>query len=213
MTQSPIRPSHASLSARRSATLIVWILPVVVLAWSVNVSVSLATTNVSTEQEIGSSIHPTEATVESGMSSLAPQPARPVPSLPARSGSGKRVVYSNSMQWVWVIDRNERVVRSMPVSGKRGVPTPGTYRVTSQSPRSYSPYFEGVTFRWMTRFAKGPEGGNIGFHEVPRKNGRVIQTYAQLGSFAGSGCVRMATQDVKFIYEWAKPGTTVVVTR
>ena len=40
-----------------------------------------------------------------------------------------------------------------------------------------------------------------------------MQTYAQLGSFAGSGCVRMATEDVKFIYEWAKPGTTVVVTR
>jgi lipoprotein-anchoring transpeptidase ErfK/SrfK len=25
--------------------------------------------------------------------------------------------------------------------------------------------------------------------------------------------VRMATDDVKFIYRWAKPGTTVVVTK
>jgi lipoprotein-anchoring transpeptidase ErfK/SrfK len=65
----------------------------------------------------------------------------------------------------------------------------------------------------MTRFAIGPQGGNIGFHEIPRKDGKAMQTYAQLGSFAGSGCVRMATEDVKFIYEWAKPGTTVVVTR
>ncbi|MFM8507438.1 MAG: L,D-transpeptidase family protein [Actinomycetota bacterium] len=28
-----------------------------------------------------------------------------------------------------------------------------------------------------------------------------------------SGCVRMATEDVKFIYRWARPGTQVVVTR
>jgi lipoprotein-anchoring transpeptidase ErfK/SrfK len=138
---------------------------------------------------------------------------RLAPSLPQRTGTGRRVVYSNSLQWVWVIDEGEQMIRSMPVSGKRGVPNPGTYRVTSQSLSSYSPDFKGVTFRWMTRFAKGPEGGNIGFHEIPRKFGKVMQTYAQLGSFAGSGCVRMATEDVKFIYEWAKPGTTVVVVR
>lgn len=138
---------------------------------------------------------------------------RLAPLLPRNAGVGRRVVYSNSLQWVWVIDDKERVVRSMPVSGKRGVPEPGTYRVTSQSPWSYSPEFSGVTFRWMTRFAKGPKGGNIGFHEIPRRFGRVMQTYDQLGSFAGSGCVRMATEDVKFIYRWAKPGTTVVVTR
>jgi lipoprotein-anchoring transpeptidase ErfK/SrfK len=138
---------------------------------------------------------------------------RLAPALPQATGTGRRVVYSNSLQWVWVIDESEQVIRAMPVSGKRGVPKPGTYRVTSQSLSSYSLDFKGVTFRWMTRFAKGPEGGNIGFHEIPRKYGRVMQTYAQLGSFAGSGCVRMATNDVKFIYEWAKPGTTVVVVR
>jgi lipoprotein-anchoring transpeptidase ErfK/SrfK len=138
---------------------------------------------------------------------------RLAPMLPRRSGSGRRVVYSNSLQWVWVIDKNENVVRSMPVSGRRGVPEAGTYRVTSQSLWSYSLDFEGVTFRWMTRFAKGPEGGNIGFHEIPRKDGKAMQTYAQLGSFAGSGCVRMATHDVRFIYRWATPGTQVVVVR
>lgn len=138
---------------------------------------------------------------------------RLAPALPGNTGLGRRVVYSNSLQWVWVIDKNDQVVRSMPVSGKRGVPRPGTYKVTSQSRWSFSLDFEGVTFRWMTRFAKGPQGGNIGFHEIPRKDGRAMQSYAQLGSFAGSGCVRMATEDVKFIYEWAKPGTPVVVTR
>jgi lipoprotein-anchoring transpeptidase ErfK/SrfK len=135
------------------------------------------------------------------------------PTLPRNTGIGKRIVYSNSFQWVWVIDKDNKLVRSMPVSGRRGIPAPGTYKVTTKSPWSYSLDFEGVDFRWMTRFATGPAGGNIGFHEIPRKDGKPMQTYAQLGSFAGSGCVRMATEDVKFIYRWAEPGTPVIVTR
>ena len=135
------------------------------------------------------------------------------PELPRNSGVGRRVVYSNSLQWVWAIDKDENIVRSMPVSGRRGVPAAGTYKVTSQSTWSYSLDFEGVDFRWMTRFAKGPAGGNIGFHEIPRKDGKAMQTEAQLGSFAGSGCIRMTTMDVKFLYQWAKLGTPVVVTR
>lgn len=135
------------------------------------------------------------------------------PQLPRNTGTGRRVVYSNSLQWVWVVDKNETIIRSMPVSGRRGVPAPGTYKVTSQSEWSFSLDFVGVNFRWMTRFATGPEGGNIGFHEIPRKDGKPLQTVSQLGSFAGSGCVRMSTEDVKFIYRWARPGTAVVVTR
>lgn len=135
------------------------------------------------------------------------------PQLPRNTGGGRRIVYSNSLQWVWVVDKNEQVLRSMPVSGRRGIPAPGDYIVTSQAAWSFSLDFEGVNFRWMTRFATGPAGGNIGFHEIPRKDGKPMQTIAQLGSFAGSGCVRMATEDVKFIYRWARPGTKVVVTR
>lgn len=152
----------------------------------------------------------------SPLPSIAPnitESRRFAPSIPRNSGAGRRVVYSNSLQWVWVVDKNDEVIRSMPVSGRRGIPAPGTYNVTTKSPWSFSLDFEGVSFRWMTRFAKGPAGGNIGFHEIPRKDGKPMQTVSQLGSFAGSGCVRMATDDVRFIYEWATPGTPVVVTR
>jgi hypothetical protein len=152
----------------------------------------------------------------SPLPSIAPsitETRRFAPRLPRNTGVGRRVVYSNSLQWVWVIDKNEEVVRSMPVSGRRGVPAPGSYKVTSQSLWSFSLDFEGVDFRWMTRFALGPEGGNIGFHEIPRKDGKPMQTESQLGSFAGAGCIRMATADVKFLYQWAKLGTPVVVTR
>ena len=173
-------------------------------------------TPVAATQDSGSESLPTSEGEVAPLPSIVPnitETRRLAPTMPRNSGTGRRIVYSNALQWVWVIDANEQVIRSMPVSGKKGVPNRGTYRVTSQSRWSFSPDFEGVTFRWMTRFAKGPEGGNIGFHEIPRKDGKAMQTYAQLGSFAGSGCVRMATEDVKFIYEWAKPGTVVVVTR
>lgn len=133
------------------------------------------------------------------------------PQLPNKSGSGRRVIYKNGLQWVWVVDAQNTVVRVMPVSGRRGVPTPGEYKVDSQSLRSYSLDYEGVWFNNMTRFALGPAGGNIGFHAIPTKNSKVLQTEEQLGSFQGSGCIRMSPQDAKFIFDFAKPGTKVVV--
>jgi lipoprotein-anchoring transpeptidase ErfK/SrfK len=133
------------------------------------------------------------------------------PLLPAKSGSGRRVVYKNNLQWVWVVDDRNNVLRVMPVSGRRGVPNPGEYKVNSQSLRSYSLDFEGVWFNNMTRFALGPAGGNIGFHEIPTKDGKVMQTEDQLGTFQGSGCIRMSIDDAKFIFKFAKAGTKVVV--
>ena len=121
------------------------------------------------------------------------------------------MVYKNSLQWIWVIDSQNNVVRVMPVSGRRGVPSVGTYKVNSQSLRSYSLDYEGVWFNNMTRFALGPEGGNIGFHAIPTKNGKPLQTVDQLGSFQGSGCLRLLPVDAKFIFEFAKVGTTIVV--
>ena len=133
------------------------------------------------------------------------------PMLPDGSGSGRRIVYKNELQWVWVIDGKNKVVKTMPVSGRRGVPKPGEYQVNSQSLRSFSLDFEGVWFINMTRFALGPAGGNIGFHEIPVKNGKPLQTEDQLGSFQGSGCLRMSADDAKFIFNFGKPGTKVVV--
>lgn len=131
--------------------------------------------------------------------------------LPAKSGEGRRVVYSISHQRVWVVNKNSQVVRTFLVSGRRDRPLKGTYRVFSQSPNSFSPFEAGVTFRYMTRFAKGLQGINIGFHEIPKKNGKPMQTEGQLGTPLGSGCLRSATEDAMFIYRWAKLGTQVVV--
>ena len=131
--------------------------------------------------------------------------------IPERSGTGRRAVYSIRQQHVWVVDGGEMVIRTFPVSGMKGQPKPGTYSVFSQSLSSFSPELPGVTFRYMTRFAIGRNGGNIGFHEIPVRNGKPMQTVEELGTFKGSGCLRSSTADARFMYSWAKLGTKVVV--
>ena len=137
-----------------------------------------------------------------------PVEAAPVPN---KSGTGRRIVYANRQQRVWVINADNEVIRTFPVSGMLGQPGNGTFSVFSKSPTSYSPEFAGVTFRFMTRFAIGRNGGNIGFHEIPIRNSKPMQTVDELGAFKGSGCLRSSTQDALFIYQWATLGTKVVV--
>ena len=131
--------------------------------------------------------------------------------VPIKSGTGRRIVYANRQQRVWVINADNEVIRTFPVSGMLGQPGKGTFSVFSKSPTSYSPEFAGVTFRFMTRFAIGRNGGNIGFHEIPIRNNKPMQTVDELGAFKGSGCLRSSTQDALFIYKWATLGTKVVV--
>ena len=131
--------------------------------------------------------------------------------VPIKSGIGRRIVYANRQQRVWVINADNKVIRTFPVSGMLGQPGNGTFSVFSKSPSSYSPEFAGVTFRFMTRFAIGRNGGNIGFHEIPIRNSKPMQTVDELGAFKGSGCLRSSTQDALFIYQWATLGTKVVV--
>jgi len=131
--------------------------------------------------------------------------------VPIKSGTGRRIVYANRQQRVWVINADNEVIRTFPVSGMLGQPGKGTFSVFSKSPTSYSPEFAGVTFRFMIRFAIGRNGGNIGFHEIPVRNNKPMQTVDELGAFKGSGCLRSSTQDALFIYRWATLGTKVVV--
>ncbi len=156
---------------------------------------------------------PTSSTTTSSSTSVAPVIDTVESFLPApvKSGSGRRIVYSNKQLRVWVINASGEVVRTFLVSGQRGQPKKGVYAVRSQSVSSFSQELEGVKFRYMTRFAFGRNGGNIGFHEIPTKNGVPLQTEDELGTYLGSGCLRSSTQDAKFIFDWAKPGTTVVV--
>ena len=138
--------------------------------------------------------------------------AAPWPLAPAASGSGRRIVYGNSAQRVWLIDQWNLVVDTYLVSGRAGVPAAGTYSVYSKSERAWAGH-DGITMRWMVRFAHGRSLA-IGFHSIPRyADGRPLQSESQLGTYRSSGCVRQADHKAEALYRWAPIGTTVVVLR
>lgn len=135
--------------------------------------------------------------------------------LPANSGTGRRVVYSNSAMRVWAVDEAGNVVKTHRVSGKRFVPPPGTYSVFSRSLYTYSRSNPAIKWMYMIRFTHSASGDNIGFHEIPTQCNSSgcwkLQTEAQLGQALSGGCVRQSTPDAIWMWNWAGLGTQVVV--
>jgi hypothetical protein len=131
--------------------------------------------------------------------------------VPAQSGIGRRIVYSNSQQRVWLIGEAEDIVDTYLVSGREGVPDPGVYEVFSKSEIAYAGH-DGITMRYMVRFTRAESGVAIGFHSIPnRASGEPLQTEEQLGEFHSAGCVRQSLGEAAALYEWAEEGTQVVV--
>ena len=138
--------------------------------------------------------------------------APPDTGVPYLSGLGRRVVYSKNQMRVWIVDANNVTVRTYRVSGRLGQPNPGTYQVFSRSTFTCNIDHPNICMRFMVRFARGPEGDNIGFHEIPKKDGVPIQSDSQIGQALSGGCVRQITADAEFMWAFAGIGTTVVVT-
>jgi hypothetical protein len=90
-------------------------------------------------------------------------------------------------------------------------PTPGTYHVFSRSSFTCNIKNPSICWRFMVRFTVGPDGDNIGFHEIPKVDGKPIQSESQLGLPLSGGCVRQATPDAENMWAWAPVGTKVVV--
>lgn len=131
--------------------------------------------------------------------------------IPADSGSGRRVVYSKGIQRVWLIEDDGTIFHTHRVSGRMDQPNYGTYTVWSRSPFTCSNLHSNICMRWMVRFAYSRRGDNIGFHEIPRRDGVPMQTSDQLGEPLSGGCVRQATEDAIITWGWAQIGTAVVV--
>ena len=138
----------------------------------------------------------------------------PPTALPSNSGSGRRVVYSKPRQRVWTVEADGTVSKTHLVSGRLtyNQPSPGTYSVFSRSMYTCNIKNPAICWRYMVRFAHGgDEGDNIGFHEIPKKNGVPVQSVSQLGTPLSGGCVRQATSDAIYMWDWAPVGTKVVV--
>ena len=151
-----------------------------------------------------------------------PTPAPAVPSedaaaapaddaLPADSGTGRRVVFSEGRQRVWLVEEGGAVASTYLVSGSvHDNLDPGTYAVYSRSERAWGIDDSG-TMKWFVRFTEG-DNAAIGFHDIPVDEGRKVQTVAQLGTPLSHGCIRQRAADAKRLWAFAPVGTTVVVT-
>jgi len=184
---------------------------------------ALAAAAVATLLALGPAAHAGAQTLLPGLLGPPPAPAQPAPPppdqpappaasafppLPDGSGGGRRVVYSNSQQRMWLVEDGERTESSYLVSGRRGDPPPGTYQVFSRSRHASS---GPVRMEYMVRFAR-TTGLDIGFHAIPVGRNGPIQSESELGQYRSRGCVRQSVGDAARLWDWAPLGTTVVVT-
>jgi lipoprotein-anchoring transpeptidase ErfK/SrfK len=136
---------------------------------------------------------------------------RTATALPEGSGTGRRVVFSESRQRVWLVDRGHDVRRTYLVSGSvYDNLEPGTYSVYSRSEQAWGIDDSG-TMRYFVRFTQG-DNAAIGFHDIPVDDGEPVQTVDQLGTPQSHGCIRQRRADARALWAFAPLGTKVVVT-
>jgi hypothetical protein len=138
--------------------------------------------------------------------------SKATPPVPEDSGQGKRIVFDQSDQRVWLVDDDETVTRTYLVSGSLSDNLdPGTYSVYSRSEQAWGVDDSG-TMKYFVRFTEGDAGGAIGFHDIPVDNGSLVQTVAQLGTPQSHGCIRQERTDAIALWDFAPVGTEVDVT-
>lgn len=132
--------------------------------------------------------------------------------LPEGSGTGRRIVFSEGRQRVWLVDSGNDVVRTYLVSGSvtDNLKT-GTYEVFSRS-RNAVGIDDSGTMEYFVRFTYGTGGSAIGFHTIPVDDGKPVQTLKQLGTPLSHGCIRQERSNAIALWDFAPEGTTVVVT-
>ena len=132
--------------------------------------------------------------------------------LPEGSGTGKRVVFSESRQRVWLVNEDEQIERTYLVSGSvHDNLDPGAFNVYSRSEDAWGVDDSG-SMKYFVRFTQGDTGAAIGFHDIPIKDGVPAQTEAQLGTPLSHGCVRQRRSDAIALWKFAPLGTSVIVT-
>ena len=162
-------------------------------------------------------------TVPEIVSTTVPAPTTTTSTLP-RASRPQRGVASIGFarivldeQRVYVYNHRKRLIATLPASTGVDDQTPvGTFKVFSQSAQTFYTPNPSERMRWMTRFTKGREGGNIGFHGIPYKvtKSGEIPFFTPLGIAPSShGCIRMRVADAKWLFHNMKIGTVVSVVR
>ncbi|MFS8204431.1 hypothetical protein ACLVWQ_37890 [Streptomyces sp. CWNU-52B] len=132
----------------------------------------------------------------------APRDKEHPTSLPAASGTGRRVVYSLDDDRVWLVDEEDRVERTFPVTPGTVDPPPARYVVTSRSGRIAGS--DGVAIEHVVRFAT-LSGIAIGFSAATDGSTPPPDTTKKLGG------IRESRNDGKAMWTFATIGTRVLV--
>jgi lipoprotein-anchoring transpeptidase ErfK/SrfK len=118
-------------------------------------------------------------------------------------------------QTTYVYSPSRRLIATFPVSTGLDDTTPvGSYTVFSKSADTFYTPNPRERMRWMTRFTKGPNGGNIGFHSIPYMTTDVgeVKFPTPVGLAPSShGCVRMRDADAQWLFDNISLGTVVTV--
>ncbi|XMN11411.1 hypothetical protein ACK8N7_13705 [Streptomyces griseobrunneus] len=138
----------------------------------------------------------------SAQPSAKPKPTKDPLAVPAGSDTGERVVYALKDRRVWLVDGNDKALRTFTVMPSPVNPPPGVYQVTSRSGTVQGS--DGVPIEHVVRFANVGEVA-VGF------------SAAQDGSMEApdpgskTGGVRMKRADGNAMWTFATVGAKVVV--
>jgi peptidoglycan hydrolase-like protein with peptidoglycan-binding domain len=140
-----------------------------------------------------------------------------VRAVPGRSGTGRRIVISQTQNWVWLIDARGKVVRQGGIIDNPTYLRAGTYTSGAKCGRAARILrnTDGgrLYLNYFVRFA--PCG--IGFHQIPtyKSTGTQIHPDWLLGTNyrASHGCIRVSRSMAATIWTFAASPTRVVVMR
>ena len=135
---------------------------------------------------------------------------RPVP---ARSGSGRRIVISQKQNWVWLVAAGNRVVAQGGIVDNPGALRRGGYGTGSYCGRAARVRRNTSGSLWLDDFVRFAPCG-FGFHRIPRykSNGRQIHADHLLGTNLAQshGCIRVAAAMARRIWAFTASGRTTV---
>jgi peptidoglycan hydrolase-like protein with peptidoglycan-binding domain len=140
-----------------------------------------------------------------------------VRAVPRRSGTGRRIVISQTQNWVWLIDARGKIVRQGGIVDNPTYLKAGNYTSGSKCgrPARVARNTDGgrLYLNYFVRFA--PCG--IGFHQIPtyKSTGAQIHPDWLLGTNyrASHGCIRVSRSMAATIWSFAASPTRVVVMR
>jgi hypothetical protein len=139
---------------------------------------------------------------------------RPVP---AGSGSGRRIVLSQSQNWIWVIDSRGKLVRTGGIIDNPRYLRAGTYYTGSKCGRSgrIKRNTDGGRL-YLNNFVRFAPCG-VGMHQIPtyKSNGSQIHADWLLGTNyrESHGCIRVSKGMSDTIWIFTQSTTKVVVVR